>query len=85
MSAFTRVFDALWAPNPESITTAAEYGFWVRSLRERPGMTGGWSYNRYCPGVNSTRSWIRFQRAVCGGVMPHWSSRPGGHFQYSGP
>ncbi len=43
-------------------------------------------FHRRCwPGVNSTRSWMRFQRAVCGGVMPHWSSRPGGHFQYSGP
>ena len=26
-------------------------------------------------------SWMRFQRWVCGGVTPHWSSRPGGHFK----
>jgi hypothetical protein len=40
---------------------------------------------RHCPGANRYMSWMRFQRAVCGGVMPHWSSLPGGHFQYSGP
>jgi hypothetical protein len=32
-SAFTRVFDALWRANPESITTAAEYGFRIAAAR----------------------------------------------------